>query len=1208
MRRPQEMSMAPSHPNPFLHHVRHLIGMDPAAGLSDGQLLERFLAERDETAVEALVRRHGPLVFGVCRRVLGNAHAAEDAFQATFLVLMRKAPALRYHEPLGGWLYRVAYRLALRARANEARRRHCETQAARSQPPTEDRTRGPSDLVVALEEELQRLPARYRAPLVLCYLEGKTNEQAAAILGCPAGSMSARLSQARQRLRTCLTRRGFTAPAAGITTALATAGAQAAVPLPLLDNTARAAVRFARAEAGSIGFVSTQAVTLARGACHAMFVHKLKIAAAVLLTAAMLGTGATLLLRAAPQADPAAQAAPPNDDRRQRAEAPEEPLPRGVLARMGSTQLRHGDAVSFAACTPDGKALVTADRTKTVRFWDLATGKEIRRFDWGPAQPDSQPEPAEDGTLHKFKQQTWDDTARSTQAALSADGQMVAASRRGVVYLWETASGKKLGQLVTGEKRVLQLAFAADGKSLLTLGPGQATAVWEVATGKCLRRSQGKPAAGPSEYGVLVEPLAVVSPGFKYLAYHKPDDAGLTWIHVRDLATGKELPPIEATFAGTRAMTFSGDDKALIWDHGWGEYIVVSDVATGKALRRLGGDDRCRTGNEAGRVDRATAIAVSADGKSLAVLRQSHTIELLDLASGKQIYPVGKATDAQLEQRFTDEVGALVCPALTFSADGKELICSLGGPTIRRFWTDTGAEIPVGRFSKASHITGHRAPVSTLALSTDGKSLDTWSPGDPVRCWDWRTGQQTAQREVPASATHTVFAADGRYGFAVDNRFTWCGPGGKKTWPIAAGDWPPLTALGLSPDGALLATRSFDNPAIHLWDTTTGKQRSTLGQPTDRSMVSGDTTSETAGVVPGDLVFSPDGRYLAGSGPRRQLCLWDVARGTLLWEVSPQAGQAIERFAFSANGRMLASIHADRTVTLYEAISGGRRARLGQADPKNRRVYLTSSSDGLVRLAQTRRDAPVCLTFSPEGRYLAVAQHTPDIHLWDVLAGREVSQLQGHEGGVVSLLFAPDGKHLFSGGTDTTALTWDLTRLTQPEAARAAKLEPQALEALWTDLASHDATRAFDAVRKLSAVPDQAVPLIRQRVRPAMLADPKRLARLLADLQSDRFEARRQSESDLPGLGELAEPALRGALAEDPPPDLRQRLERLRDKLSVPTPSLMRDLRAVELLEWIGSSEARQLLGVLADGVPGARLTHETQSAVQRLARWGATP
>jgi RNA polymerase sigma factor (sigma-70 family) len=304
--------MTQVHPNPFVRHVRHLIGGASAAALTDGQLLERFLADRDETAVETLVRRYGPLVLGVCRRVLGDAHAAEDAFQATFLVLTRKAPSLDRGKPLGAWLYTVAYRLALRARANEFRRHRREERAARRRPPADNPAPSPSELAVALEEELHRLPESHRAPLVLCYLEGKTNEQAAEALGCPRGSMAARLTQARERLRECLARRGFVAPAAGLAAALATA-TQAAVPLPLLADTVRAAVWFARDGASAAGFVSARAVALARATVR----NRLKLAG-LLLAVALLGTGATLLLTAAPIDPPTpavGQPPPPAPDR-----------------------------------------------------------------------------------------------------------------------------------------------------------------------------------------------------------------------------------------------------------------------------------------------------------------------------------------------------------------------------------------------------------------------------------------------------------------------------------------------------------------------------------------------------------------------------------------------------------------------------------------------------------------------------------------------------------------------------------------------------------------------------------------------------------------------------------------------------------------------------------------------------------------------------
>jgi hypothetical protein len=357
-----------------------------------------------------------------------------------------------------------------------------------------------------------------------------------------------------------------------------------------------------------------------------------------------------------------------------------------------------------------------------------------------------------------------------------------------------------------------------------------------------------------------------------------------------------------------------------------------------------------------------------------------------------------------------------------------------------------------------------------------------------------------------------------------------------------------------------------------------------------------------------DLVFSPDGRCLAGAGPKWHLCVWDVATGRLLWELAAQAGQAIERFAFSPNGFCLATVEGDHTVTLYEALSGAKRGKLREADTTARKVDLTGLS--AFSYLGWRQNAPVCLAFSPDGRYLATAKDAPQIHLWDVLAGREVGQLKGHEGGVVSLLFTPDGKQLISGGTDTTALTWDLTRWTHNQPVRAARLQPQALDLLWTDVAGKDAARAFTAIRKLSAFPDQAVTLLWERVRPATPADPKRLEQLLADLDNDQFKVRRRAESELEELGELAGRALRKALADDRPLDLHRRVQRLLDKLSgqVPPAGQMGSLRAVELLELIGNAGARHLLQELASGAPDARLTREAKSAVERLSKQPLTP
>ena len=271
--------------------IERIFNAGSLTGLSEGQLLRRFAAG-DGGAFEVLVTRHGPMVLGVCRRVLRDRRDVEDAFQATFLVLLRKAGTLRDGERLGPWLHGVAYRVAARVRARAIRRPGEERKAARpesveSEPGSELER---SELHGLLDAEIDRLPQTYRRVVVLCYLEGQSHEEAARRLRCSAGSVRGRLDRARQKLRDRLSRRGLT-PLAGLT-ALA-AGAEAAsasvvVPSPLVAGTVATLARAATAKAVS-ATGSTAALELAESVFRAMFVAKLKLAA--LLVAAILALG-----------------------------------------------------------------------------------------------------------------------------------------------------------------------------------------------------------------------------------------------------------------------------------------------------------------------------------------------------------------------------------------------------------------------------------------------------------------------------------------------------------------------------------------------------------------------------------------------------------------------------------------------------------------------------------------------------------------------------------------------------------------------------------------------------------------------------------------------------------------------------------------------------------------------------------------------------
>jgi RNA polymerase sigma factor (sigma-70 family) len=253
-----------------------------AGGLSDGQLLGHFVATRDEAAFAALVRRHGPMVLGVCRRVLHDFHHAEDAFQATFLVLARKAASLPPTDSLGGWLHGVAYHTAMRAGAAVGRRRARE-KPMDDVPHPEVAPAEARDWLPLLDREISLLPEKYRAAIVLCDLEGRSRGEAARRLGIAEGTLSSRLARGRTLLAKRLARRGV-APAGGaLAAAMSQGAAPARVPAPLVVSTAKAAALVA---AGHMAGVSTPAVVLMRGTMKAMFLTRLKTATAVGLLAA----------------------------------------------------------------------------------------------------------------------------------------------------------------------------------------------------------------------------------------------------------------------------------------------------------------------------------------------------------------------------------------------------------------------------------------------------------------------------------------------------------------------------------------------------------------------------------------------------------------------------------------------------------------------------------------------------------------------------------------------------------------------------------------------------------------------------------------------------------------------------------------------------------------------------------------------------------
>ncbi len=280
-----------------VEQIRRLFGPDgTVSGLDEVQIFQRYVARRDDVAFEALVRRHGPMVLHVCRQLLREPQDVEDAFQATFLVLVRKAGSIRRPERLANWLYGVAYRVAQRSKVDAARRRRHEEQASARSEAVKVSTPNDPDLAPVLQEELHRLPEKYRLPIVLCYLEGRTQEEAAKLLKWPVGTVKGRLSRARGILQRRLDRRGLSIPITTLTALLSRDVAASVLSPVLLNSTVKAAAVFAvggTALAGAgTGLVPSSTFSLAEGAIQAMFFTKLKAVATLLVAGSVAATGA----------------------------------------------------------------------------------------------------------------------------------------------------------------------------------------------------------------------------------------------------------------------------------------------------------------------------------------------------------------------------------------------------------------------------------------------------------------------------------------------------------------------------------------------------------------------------------------------------------------------------------------------------------------------------------------------------------------------------------------------------------------------------------------------------------------------------------------------------------------------------------------------------------------------------------------------------
>lgn len=1159
----------------LFREIQSLVGSLDDGALPDGQLLDRFNRQRDETAFELLVRRYGRLVLGVCRRVLADSHTAEDAFQATFLILVHRAGALDRTRSIGDWLYTVAFRLACRAKANAVRRRQRET------APT--RVRGsvdpvhPDDTSAVLHEELNRLPEKHRAPLVLTYLEGRTYEEVSEALGCPIGSVGWRLDQALQLLHRRLASRGVVAPAVGLAAILAASATCGAVPAPLVDATVRAGVWFTGGHAVGAA-VPTAAVELARGTLGSMKTYKL-IAAGLLVAVGLCG-GTAWVSRLSAMSDK--PATPVNAPAPASAVAKGKDLPEGATAKMGSSQLRHGEVVFFVAYTADGKHLITAGRDHAVKMWDRATGDEVRSFTRAvpKATPlTDKPSPAEMAMPGKVMRAVG---AEDFPITLSRDGKLLAAGRDAVVTVWDVTTGKSVHEL-TAPAAVHELVFAPDGKSLVGCGNSDVT-VWGSSDGTVAKKYK----LAEPESGVLRTGTAVSPSGGHVVQQFIDNTAANGSLRVTDLTTGKTGEEIKLSVGGAQAFTISPDGKRMAWAS-FTDGVVVWDIAANKQVAAFNkGEGKPKLfGN---------SIRFSDDGERLAVTMANDAVEVWNISQGKLEHTLG-GHEAEPAHRVAVRlvVGAsnrMTRTDVAFSTDGKAVAASCGNATVRQFDLTTGKEMGTAA--------GHQSGV--VAVGSDGRSTVSVSK-ESVRVWDATTGQEVRNWTLTPPAVAAAVSPDAKW------VATASGGGTVKLWDSAKGEKVrdidtkrnDVAGLGFTPDGKVLATKAELNSAINLWDVAKGEHLRTIGKDGEPVLNGGRVSIDTTGARTPNIVFSVDGRLVAAVGDRKQVCVWGVVSGSLVCEMPAPA----VAFAFSTNGQVLAVLTASGSVVGYEVATGEKRYEF-KPTATTPEPLQGQMGGGAMTINSFTRGQPAGggVGFSADGRFVTFGSGGPTIRVWDTLTGQEVTQFKGHQGSVSVLGVSPDGRSLVSGSVDTTAISWGLNSLPRMDLARNESLKQTEVENLWADLAKPDSAVAFAAARKLLTDRTQTVALLAHRLRPVPAADAEKISQLITDLGGS-FDARRKAIAELERLGELTVEPLKAAAAKNPPLDLKQRIEKLIEKAG--TRKLLgdqlRELRAVEVLELAATPEAKKVLDTLAKGAPDARLTREAKFAAERAAK-----
>jgi RNA polymerase sigma factor (sigma-70 family) len=988
-----------------LQYLRITCDTSQAADLTDGDLIERFLVQRQDWAFAVLMQRHGPMVLGVCRRVLGDADGADDCFQATFVILVRRAAAIKKKASLGPWLHGVAHRVAVRARVQAARRqsRERKAQVMPCAGPLDELTW--RELRSILDEEIGRLAEKYRAPLVLVHLEGKSYRQAAEELGWARGTLVNRAARGRQLLRQQLQRRGIALSAASLAVVLEEKAAGAMVSAQLTINTGLAATKLTAGATLSATCLSTRASALAEQTLPSMACAPTKKAVvlglAVLLAIGMISfafhqAGAAKL--------PIEQLA--NDSSRdagkiataQAVDLFGDPIPSGAVARLGTIRWRHGGGVGFAAFMPDGKRVLSVGNDRAIHLWEYPSGKELLRFG----------QPAADNAVDWKAGESWR-FCDHAKFALTRDGKTLAVSVDGDIKVYESETGKVLRKLVTdlSSENAPALAFSPDGQTLAALQDATTIRMWDWAQSREIRQLGGPERARSPRFRRNLAPT--FSPDGKSIAATLKQGVDGVVTKIWDTGTGKELQSLPGhrllNYDEAFAPVFSPDSKFLACLLN-PRVITLLECATAKPVRSLN------------RNEVTCWLMFTPDGGTIYTRNSyEHLFSAWDVASGKKIRTIGQHIGNN--PHLSNEASRSIC--MSISPDGKTAAVADG-------WRAGCHRLSFLDLDSGKRIVDSEGPAQPLLcihFTPDGKHVIAQGDMGTVESWDTTTAKRVAMHSL------------------AEKEFTWIND--------------------VNPDGAIAATQSVPDPGISLYDLTANKEVGRIPSPGDQGRCFFSPDGKTLAVIwpntqqlewfdiatckrlhgfnirrfdsnrgilhtdkraPETMIFSPDSKMLAAYTDPDTFAWWDVATGKRLGTLRPPEGTAFQSGAFTADGRGLVVDAADGTAILFELATGKARRVFGK------KITPAPTWGGRMDLSSVRMfpcgDASKRVALSPDGKILAHADHERKVRLYDLLSGRALQAFAGHSGSILAIAFSPDGRTIASASADTTVLLWDV--------------------------------------------------------------------------------------------------------------------------------------------------------------------------------------